>query len=178
MLSDDLLLSTGADGGDSDQRGHADDDAESREHGAEPVRAERSERDSPVLDQRRHCAASSTRVGSTGSSETIAPVREAKDARGALGHLVGMRDHDDRRSVAVQALEDREHVLGARRVEVAGRLVQEDDARSDDQRACDGDPLLLAAGELRCRCWARSDEPDLGERLERAARRSRRGTPA
>ena len=35
------------------------------------------------------------------------------------------------------------------RVEVAGRLVGEDDGRPRDERAGDRDPLLLAAGELR-----------------------------
>ena len=34
------------------------------------------------------------------------------------------------------------------RVEVAGRLVAEDDGRARDQRARDGDALLLAAGQL------------------------------
>ena len=35
------------------------------------------------------------------------------------------------------------------RVEVAGRLVGQEDGRVGDERAGDGDALLLAAGELR-----------------------------
>ena len=60
-----------------------------------------------------------------------------------------VRDHDDRLAVlvdrAAQELED----LGSRlRVEVPGRLVREEDRRLRDERACDRDPLLLAAREL------------------------------
>ena len=50
---------------------------------------------------------------------------------------------------AVDALEQREHLLLARRVEVAGRLVEQQHARPHDERAGDRDALLLAAGELR-----------------------------
>ena len=48
----------------------------------------------------------------------------------------------------VQLLEDR-HDLGARfGVQVAGRFVGQDDGRIVDQRAGDGDPLLLAPRQL------------------------------
>ncbi len=42
-----------------------------------------------------------------------------------------------------------EHVRGRVRVEVAGRLVGEDEARVVGQRAGNGGALLLAAGQLR-----------------------------
>ncbi len=52
--------------------------------------------------------------------------------------------------------------LGARgRVEVAGRLVGEQDGRTRRERPGDGDALLLAAGELAGRCLSRSARPTL-----------------
>ena len=45
------------------------------------------------------------------------------------------------------------------RVEVAGRLVGEDQRRVGDERARDRDPLLLTAGELDGRWCARSVSP-------------------
>ena len=42
-----------------------------------------------------------------------------------------------------------EHLVGRCRVQVAGRLVGEHDRGPVDQRAGDGDALLLAAGQLR-----------------------------
>src|SRR4051812_4163718 len=60
--------------------------------------------------------------------------------------LVG--DDHDRPAGFVEVLEDVEHLRRGVRVEVAGRLVGEDDRRVGDDRAGDRDPLLLAAGEL------------------------------
>ena len=40
------------------------------------------------------------------------------------------------------------HRVAGRLVEVAGRLVGEDEARAGGERPADGDALLLAAGEL------------------------------
>ena len=66
---------------------------------------------------------------------------------GGGGRIVG--DHDHRLAELVDRLAQQpQHVLAGLRVEVAGRLVGEDDGRFGDQRAGDGDPLLLAAGEL------------------------------
>ncbi len=42
-----------------------------------------------------------------------------------------------------------EHVVGRARVEIAGRLVGQQDARRIGDRARDRDALLLAAGQLR-----------------------------
>src|SRR5687768_3638614 len=58
-----------------------------------------------------------------------------------------VRDHADRRPLAVQLaqqLHDRLAVLG---VEVSGRLVREQDRRRAGDRARDSDALLLAARE-------------------------------
>ena len=48
----------------------------------------------------------------------------------------------------VQLVEQREDLVAGAAVEVAGRLVGEQDRRAVDQRPGDGDALLLAAGEL------------------------------
>ncbi len=59
-----------------------------------------------------------------------------------------MRDQDDGDAGAPQILEDGHHLDAGRRIEVAGRLVRQDDARMRDQRPGDGDPLLLSARHL------------------------------
>ena len=60
------------------------------------------------------------------------------------------------------------------RVEIAGRLVGEQQARRVDQRARDGDALLLAAGELARRVALAIAEADEFQRSARplAARRA------
>ena len=72
-----------------------------------------------------------------------------------------MRDHDHRLAVVldrlVQQLED---LAAGLRVEVAGRLVGEDDCRAGDERARDRDALLLAAGELGGPVGQAVGEPD------------------
>ena len=52
------------------------------------------------------------------------------------------------RPCVVQLVEQGQDVGGGDRVEVAGRLVGQDQRRVGDQRPGDGDPLLLAAGQL------------------------------
>ena len=81
-------------------------------------------------------------------------------ARGAIGQAPGLLhqvgDEDDR-DVATQLLE---HVLDAHRghrVDGDGELVEAEDLRLMGQRACDGQPLLLPAGESR----AQAAEPVL-----------------
>ena len=60
-----------------------------------------------------------------------------------------VRDHDDRLAeLAVEPVEQVEDLLRRRAVEVAGRLVGDDDRRVGDQRPRDRDALLLPAGEL------------------------------
>ena len=71
----------------------------------------------------------------------------AVHARGDV-HVVG-RDDDGEPGGAHQLGQRVEHVLGGARVEIAGRLVGQQDARRVGDRARDRDALLLAAGELR-----------------------------
>ena len=71
-------------------------------------------------------------------------MREAK-----LGGLRVVGDHDDGLAVlAVELLQQAEDLLGGLAVEVAGRLVADQQRRIGDDRAGDGDALLLAAGQL------------------------------
>src|ERR1700761_1019202 len=65
------------------------------------------------------------------------------------GEAVGMGHHQK----ATAGLRDeitsqRQHVVGGRFVEIAGRLIREQQQRLCCQRAADRDPLLLAAGKL------------------------------
>src|SRR3954469_16734258 len=59
-----------------------------------------------------------------------------------------VRDEDDRLVVRGQLFEDGDDVGAGFLIEVAGRLVGEDQRRIVDERSGDGDALALAAGEL------------------------------
>src|SRR5437764_190819 len=59
--------------------------------------------------------------------------------------------------------QDVEHLLAGRRVEVAGRLVGEEQARTGDQRPGDGGTLHLAPRELSGQVAGPLREPDLGD---------------
>ena len=60
-----------------------------------------------------------------------------------------MRDHDERGAVhAVHLEQELEHLIRGLRIEIAGRLVGEHEARLEHERARHRDALALAAGEL------------------------------
>ena len=59
-----------------------------------------------------------------------------------------MSDHDDGDALVVELLKHAHHLDGGLAVEVAGRLVREEDLGVVGQGAGDGDALLLAAGKL------------------------------
>ena len=79
--------------------------------------------------------------------QPVADRHAAVHARGDL-HVVG-GDHHGQAGRADQLRERVEHVVGGVRVEIAGRLVGQQEARRIGDRARDRDPLLLAAGKLR-----------------------------
>ena len=64
---------------------------------------------------------------------------------GEIGVRRRVGDHDDGRAFLVELAEHPHHLLAMRGVEVAGRLVGEDQLGLADQGAGDGDALLLAA---------------------------------
>src|SRR5258708_3463814 len=74
---------------------------------------------------------------------------ETPNERSTLRSRGIVRDHDDRLAeILVQLVEQVQHVVGALAIEIAGRLVGDDDLRVVDDRARDGDALLLTAREL------------------------------
>ena len=76
-------------------------------------------------------------------------VGEDDDAIGVGGHLRVVGDHDDGLAELVdRGAKQVEDAAARLRVEVAGRLVGEDDGGTGDQRPGDRDPLLLPAREL------------------------------
>src|SRR4249920_560373 len=91
-------------------------------------------------------------------------VAHGKSARRPSGELGVVRGHDDGRAVAAcKPGEKLDHVGTGPRVEIAGRLVSEDDARADDQSARNGDTLLLAAGHMTWQVRGAVGETDLFE---------------
>src|SRR4051794_1957395 len=75
-------------------------------------------------------------------------VAEVDDAGAVGGVGLGVRDLDDRRPAFVELLEQLHDLLALARMQVARRLVREDDLRVGDDGSRDGDELLLAAREL------------------------------
>ena len=70
---------------------------------------------------------------------------------GAVGdrqrHVGVLLDHEDRRALAVDLLDDVEHLLDIERRQAHRRLVHADQPRPGHQRAADRHHLLLAAGQ-------------------------------
>ena len=78
-----------------------------------------------------------------------------------------VRHHDDRDAFVVERLENFHHFDACPAVEVPGRLVREQHFRIVDQRARDGDALLLAAGKLARRVIAAPLQADRSQDLFR-----------
>ena len=84
-----------------------------------------------------------------------------------------VRDHHDGLvELHVEPPEQLEHLVRALRVELAGRLVEQDERRVGDDGARDGDALLLAARELARVVVQPVGEPDDAERDAPSARRA------
>ena len=107
---------------------------------------------------------------------SVADVDDAVRVRRDVGFV---RDEDDRVAGLVQLGEQPHDFDAGLRVEVAGRLVGEQDRRVVDERARDGDALALAARELVRPVVIAVAQLDLVERLRwRASCASFAGTPA
>ena len=76
-------------------------------------------------------------------------VAQPDHALGLFGHVGLVRDQHHRAAFFVQASEDPQHILGRVRVEVAGRLIGQDQRGVRHQRSRHRDALLLPARELR-----------------------------
>ena len=118
------------------------------------------------------------RSSASARSLSIRPSRSrtirARPARDVV--LVG--DQDDRLAAGVELVEDLHDLLAGPGVEVAGRLVGEDDRRAVDQGAGDGDALALSARELVRLVPHAVREPDLLDRLLGELPAPGRGIPA
>ena len=83
-----------------------------------------------------------------------------------------MRDvHEGRADLAVDLRQLDLQALAELQVERAERLVEQEHRRTLDERAGDGDALLLTARQLRRCAVAKPLEPDEGQRLGGAAGR-------
>ena len=96
-------------------------------------------------------------------------VAESDLALGEGCHFRIMRDHDDGVSGCVEFAEDVDYDLLICGVEVAGRLVGEQDRRVVDESAGDADALLLSAAEFarqvigaRAKAYALKRSPGVG----------------
>src|SRR6185295_16611956 len=77
-----------------------------------------------------------------------------------------VRDHDDRLAVLVDRTAQQLEDLRTRRgVEIASRLVGEENGGARDERSCDSDALLLAAGQLRRAVRQPIPETDVRDQL-------------
>ena len=93
-------------------------------------------------------------------------MRTMRPQRPASCEIVG--DEDERRlAAALQAEQQVDHLLAGLAVEIAGRLVGQDDLRAGAQGPGDGDALLLAAGELRREMIGAVRQPDLVQQARR-----------
>src|SRR6266542_2582238 len=105
-----------------------------------------------------------------------AAILHAQYAPGLGSNGVVVRDEQDRLAVLLgQSRQQLDDLGTGRRVEIARRLVRENDPRPCAERTRDRDTLLLAAGELRGEVLRAFRETDLSEQGESALSQLRRG---
>src|SRR5215831_8932107 len=94
------------------------------------------------------------------------PLDEPVDAVGPPRELRIVRGDEEREpTLSGQAQEQIENHLARLRIEVAGRLIGQDELRPVDERAGHRHPLLLAARQLAWTMAETIGETDLGQRL-------------
>ena len=99
----------------------------------------------------------------------ISAVAHDDDAFAVGGDVQFVRDHDDGDAGVVEFLEQAHDLDAGAGVEIAGRLVGQDQFRLVDQGAGDGDALLLSAGKLAGMMVAPVAQADFLQRLRRRA---------
>ena len=100
-----------------------------------------------AADERRRVVVA--RAGRARSSSRMRPSPTTQHPVGVRGRLRVVGDEDDRLAPLLARAPQRVEDLGAGRVvEVAGRLVGEEQRRTGHERPGDGDPLLLAGRQL------------------------------
>lgn len=87
----------------------------------------------------------------------------------AVHHGMFVSTDNDGRAGSVDFIEQGHNGFAVGRIEVAGWLVSEDEHRIVDHCACNGHPLLLAAGKLRWPCGSLVPETDNAEDDRHAA---------
>ena len=125
-------------------------------------------------------SACSAKKRSVGRSARIAPAVEIDHPGGqALGLAEVVRAHDERHSVGGESGQHSLDLLLRRRVEIGGRLVEEQHVGPDRPGAGQGQPLLLAAREGARRPLGAVGQAGALQRLARPARPApAAGTPA
>ena len=101
------------------------------------------------------------------SSLAIRPSRMRMMRRGVPGDVFLVRDDDDGVAFPRKLLEQRHDFRAGLGIEIAGRLVGQQDGRLVDQRAGDGDALALAAGKFVGLVMNAVGQADLRQRLQR-----------
>ena len=169
-----------------DDGGDADDDAQRGEERAHLVAQERAPRDAhdvpgahPVAVTARRRGASAARTAWRGASvrrsSSMSPSRTTITRRACAAMSGSWVTRMMVIPSLAELLEQRHHLQAGVRVEVAGRLVGQDEARPVDQRAGDRHPLLLAARELAGVVVEPLAEADPLQRLRGAAPAARAG---
>jgi hypothetical protein len=111
---------------------------------------------------------STTSAGLTAAPPTRPAVAQPQHALGAAAERLVVRHQHDGRALGVQLVEQRADLVTGAAVEVAGRLVGEQQARRGDERAGDRRPLRLAARQLGGPVIGAVNEAHALERAQRA----------
>src|SRR3954454_5991070 len=91
------------------------------------------------------------------------PVEHVDDPAREVGMRRRVGDHDHRRALLIELAEHPHHLFAMSGVEVARRLIGQDQLGLTDQCASDRDALLLAAGQLSRTMLRAVRNPDLVE---------------
>jgi hypothetical protein len=101
--------------------------------------------------------------------------RPVGEAQAALEPVLG--DHDRRVEVLVEPAKQRDQLVAGDRVELRGRLVEQDQLRPAGERRAEGHALELATGELGGRAVEQLRDPERERRLLDGPRHRRRRLP-